>query len=154
MAPTSLRRNLYTTLKYSRKIYKSICLTFYPGVNKLSLIRLVASAVLGILIVFLSLYFLEPPLGMALGVVISGLLIGILTTRPRNAFVIGLLSGLIGFFAAYGAGGGGSLGFAVYRELLGSIGLILPPIYYMLSCGIIAVAIAIITQALKTKGGS
>jgi hypothetical protein len=115
----------------------------------MGLAKLVVSIALGSLTVSLALYILEPPLGIALGVIICGLLVGILLGRPGLAFIAGLTSGLTGFLVAYGLGGGGSLGFNVYRELLGSIGPLVPLAYYMLSCGSVSALIAIIIPAFR-----
>ena len=115
----------------------------------MGLAKLVISIALGSLTVSLALYILEPPLGIALGVIICGLLVGVLLERPGLAFIAGLISGLTGFLVAYGLGSGGSLGFNVYRELLGSIGPLVPLAYYMLSCGSVSALIAIIIPAFR-----
>jgi len=110
----------------------------------LSLTRLVLTVVLGSLAVTLALYTLEPPLGVITGVIACGLLIGTPLGKPRVAFTAGLVAGSLGFLIAYSLGGGGFLSLAVYRELLGPIGPLVPLAYYMLSCGTLSAIAATI----------
>jgi hypothetical protein len=120
----------------------------------LSLARLVVSIVLGSLMLSLALYTLEPPFGVVLGVVVSGLLVGILVVKAGMAFAAGLVSGLSGFLLAYSLSGGGSIGFTVYRELLGSVGPVVPLAYFMLSCGAVSALMAIVLPAVGLRGRS
>jgi hypothetical protein len=119
----------------------------------MGLAKLLISIVLGSLTVSLALYILEPPLGIALGVIICGLLVGVLLGRPGLAFIAGLTSGLTGFLVAYGLGGGGLLGFNVYRELLGPIGPLVPLAYYMVSCGGASALVAMVVPTLRRRMG-
>ncbi len=120
---------------------------------EMSLARLVASIVLGSLAISSALYMLEPPLGISLGVIACGLLVGILSGKPGPALLAGLVSGLTGFLVAYSLGGGGLLGFNVYRELLGPIGPLVLLAYYMISCGGASALVAIVVPALRRRMG-
>ncbi len=103
----------------------------------------------GSLAVSSTLYMLEPPLGVVIGVILCGLLVGALTGKPRVAFASGLIAGLAGFLIAYILGGGGLLGLTVYRELLGPLGPLAPIAYYMIACSFTSTLTAMITQALR-----
>lgn len=112
----------------------------------MSLARLVASIALGALAILLSTTLLEPPVGVLLGVIACGLVTGLLVAGVVRSAITGALAGLAGFALAYGVSGGGSLGLQVYRELLGTLGPLIPPAYYAITTATIALTVTSIKR--------
>lgn len=113
--------------------------------------RMIASIVLASLALTITLTLLEPPLGVILGVIICGLLAGIIQDKILPSMLSGALSGLLGFTLAYIIGGGGPLGLAVYMELLGPIGPLVAPTYYMVTCSITAILTTTLLPYLRIR---
>mgnify|MGYP001770673467 CR=1 FL=1 len=72
----------------------------------------------------------------------SLMLAPLLTGAPAEL----ISAGDAGFTLAYGVSGGGSLGLQVYRELLGTLGPLIPPAYYAITTATIALTVALITR--------
>ena len=142
-------RNQHHSYFKSENLNKPV-LGNFPEVSFLSLTRIVISMVLGAVIIALTLFYLEPPIGILLGIIICGLLVGVLIEKPRIAFITGAISGFLGFLMAYILGGGGSLGFSLYKELLGPIGPLVPLAYYTISCSIAATLVTIVLRVGTT----
>ena len=117
----------------------------------MSLPRLIAAIALGSLALTLALATLEPPLGVIAGALLGGVVVGVLVERAALSLLSGALAGLAGFTLAYGIGGGGYLGVQVYRELLGSIGPLIPPAYYLATTGATAALVTLATERLKRR---
>jgi len=111
------------------------------------MIRVIAIFIISLLTIVVSVTFIEPPSGIIIGMLLGGFISGLFINRVRTASLIGLFSGALGYLTLYILSGGGILGFMVYKELLGIIGLLLPFLYYSISC----MMIAFITSFIRLK---
>ncbi len=111
-----------------------------------------ASTILSSLVLAGSLYILTPPFNIVIGVILAGIIVGAVSRGFKWGLVAGVVAGLLGFLIAYFASGAGVIGFRVMSELLGSLGILAPLIYYPLAVGFTSSLAGLFFQRVLGRG--